>query len=268
MALAVRKKPVAGKRTLRKSLQKKSVGPTMQAKSDVIFEAASAPISGAVVWLHGFGDEPEAWAEVMEPMRAKHTGLKWVHPRAQPLPQSCYRGKSVPAWGNYVDEGCTHVGSADYENEGVITEASIEEVHRILERLQADDHVAPERIVLCGFSMGATAAAEIAVAYGKRLGGLVLLNGWLPPRGRAALPNASTQVQGLPVLISHSTNDEQVGFDTAVAMSKALEAAGAVVQFEEQRGLGHAESGFAGRVPAMKFLESVLCVTECKPTQP
>eukprot|EP00971_Amphidinium_carterae_P340216 6478430-Amphidinium_carterae.1 len=25
--------------------------------------AASAPISGAVVWLHGFGDEPEAWAE-------------------------------------------------------------------------------------------------------------------------------------------------------------------------------------------------------------
>eukprot|EP00971_Amphidinium_carterae_P308483 6130280-Amphidinium_carterae.1 len=31
--------------------------------------------------------------------------------------------------------------------------------------------VAVVRIVLCGFSMGATAAAEIAVAYGKRLGG-------------------------------------------------------------------------------------------------
>lgn len=226
----------------------------------IIFHPETTPGDAAVVWLHGFGDGPEGWASGMQALRRRHPTWMWVHLRAPPLPQSCYRGTRVPGWGDYREEGCTTVGSEDYDNSDIVSDAILAEVHGILADLERVEGIAPERIVIGGFSMGATAAAEITLRYPRRLGGLVVLNGWLLPGARAAIADFPTD--GFPVLVSHGSSDEQVGYDCGAEAARLLREAGAAVQFEVQEGLTHVESGFGpGKAHAEEFLRKLLGAT-------
>mmetsp|Transcript_153769 Transcript_153769/g.294742 ORF Transcript_153769/g.294742 Transcript_153769/m.294742 type:complete len:258 (-) Transcript_153769:37-810(-) len=230
--------------------------PQMAAAHEIL-PAAKSPCSAAVVWLHGFGDGPDGWVSSLEQARVRHPNWKWVHLRAPALPQPCYRGVPVPSWGDYHDPGCTRVGSADYDNEDIVSEATLAEVHRIVDELEDSDGIPADRVMIGGFSMGATAAAETALRYPKRLGGLVVLNGWLTPAARRALD--TTASKGMRVLVSHGSEDEQVGFDCGEAAVKLFKEAGVSVTFEVQPGLKHVQSGFGpGRDLAAKFLADVL----------
>merc|ERR1712048_1079839 len=127
----------------------------------------------------------------------------------------------------------------------------------MVDELQAKDGVPPERIVIGGFSMGATTAAESFLRYNKRLGGLVMLNGWLLPGARSALQ--TYPIDNLPILVSHGSEDEQVGFDCGRRAVELLGEAGASVQFEVQDGQTHVQSGFGqGKEHALQFLAAVL----------
>jgi predicted esterase len=70
----------------------------------------------AVVWLHGFGDAPEDWANEFRTCREALAHVRWTHVRAPQVSQTCYNGLRMASWGNYRDQGCTHVGSLDYES--------------------------------------------------------------------------------------------------------------------------------------------------------
>ncbi|CAK0838567.1 unnamed protein product [Prorocentrum cordatum] len=208
--------------------------------------------TAAVVWLHGFGDGPEDWAAGMRPGRRRHGGWKWVHLRAPELPQTCYGGSKVQGWGDYLEEGCTDVGSEDYDSEAIVSDTTVTEVHRVLRELEAADGVPPERVVLGGFSMGATAAAECALRYPRRLGGLCMLNGWLTPAARAALGGRG-RAEELPVLISHGSADEQVSLGCGREAARLLAEAGARVQLRVHEGQAHVASGFGpGKEPRVK----------------
>merc|ERR1740138_118789 len=71
----------------------------------------------AVIFLHGHDEGPErAWPDKLWPLREAHPRWQWVHLRAPVLPQSCLGGAACPAWGNYLQNICTRVGSIDYNN--------------------------------------------------------------------------------------------------------------------------------------------------------
>jgi phospholipase/carboxylesterase len=228
-----------------------------RASPAIIVSPKAAPCKAALIWLHGFGDGPEDWASRFSDLSARHHHLKRVHLRAPVLPQSCYGGSKVPSWGNYKDQDCTHVGTADYNNDEIVSAQISERFTGIMQELEEMDHVDSDRVILGGFSMGATAAAELALRYPKKLGGLIMLNGWLLPGARAAVETGSAK--DLPVLVSHGSADEQVGFDCGQAAAELLEKAGAKVQFEVQEGETHVASGFgAGRLLAMQFVDSLM----------
>ncbi|CAE8611905.1 unnamed protein product [Polarella glacialis] len=226
---------------------------------NLVYPPAELPCTGAVVWLHGFGDVPEGWGPSFQQARHTHPQWKWVHLRGRELPQTCYAGKKVTSWGDYHDQGCTKLGSADYDNEDIVAEATVAEVHRVVDQLGRDDGVPPERVVIGGFSMGAAAAAETALRYPKRLAGLVVLNGWLLPGGRAALASSSPALHGLPVLVSHGSKDEFVALECAEAAVEHFRSAGALAELEVQDGLTHVASGFGpGRELTVRFLAKLL----------
>ncbi|CAK0876999.1 unnamed protein product, partial [Prorocentrum cordatum] len=63
----------------------------------------------------------------------------------------------------------------------------------------------------------------------------------------------------LPVLVSHGSADEQVGFGCGREAARLLAEAGARVQFRAHEGQTHVESGFGpGREEALRFLAEVL----------
>lgn len=225
----------------------------------LIFEPKTEPCQGAVIWLHGFGDDPEGWDGPFQNARKGNPSLRWVHLRAPRRPQTCAGGMKESGWGDYLEEDCTRVGSADYESpdaNGWYAETAMA-VHETVDELESSHGIAPERVIIGGFSQGATAAAQSAVTCSKRLAGVVILNGWLLPAARAAL--SAGYLRGVPVLVSHGDRDEMVAFGCGEAAVKLLQEAGADVKFIVQKGGTHVESGFtAGRDAAVKFIAGLL----------
>lgn len=202
--------------------------------------------------------------------------VQWTFLRAPNLPQPCFGNAPVSAWGAYRDKKCTRVGSSDHANPAIVADHVLAEAHRVLDKLVSHD-VSARHIAVGGFSMGATAAAQIALTYpGAPIGGLVMLNGWLPPAAKAALlesasareasaatartgsatggaPTGAGAWGGLRVLVSHGVRDEQVAFELGEEAARCLRTAGVDVRFEIDQ-MRHVNSGFGpGRAHAETF---------------
>ena len=210
----------------------------------------------AIVWLHGFGDGPEGWADEFRGLHAQYSSARFVYLRAPRLPQTCYRGALVTSWGDYHDEECTRKGTLDYDNQNIVSEAVLAEAHAVMDEI-VDSGLPASSIVVGGFSMGATAAAEVALRYSRGpIGGLVMLNGWLLPRARAALAAGPLPRR---VLVSHGSADEQVGFDIGSEAADMLRRAGVNVSFKVQEGMAHVASAFGpGKGLAISFLSAAI----------
>ena len=231
----------------------------------------------ALLWLHGFGDGPDEWAkEFRQLLHVRHPGLHGVYMRAPRLPQKCFNGATVSSWGDYHDQNATRKGTPDYDNQAIVSDEVLSEAESVLNDLVKRVGVPPSQVVVGGFSMGATAAAEIALRYGRNegpLGGLIMLNGWLLPGARGTLGSVvdpSSNVVPQAVLVSHGSADEQVGFDIGTEAAELLHAASAraggstKVSFEVQKGMKHCESGFGqGKAHAVSFLDALCKNAAC-----
>lgn len=225
---------------------------------------STAPIQACIVWLHGFGDDqPENWAAEFRTIRSKLPHVRWIHLRGAKLPQPCYQGLVMPAWGKFLEDRCVHVGSRDYENEGIAANATRVDLQALLEAQLA----AVPRVIIGGFSMGAAVAAEAALQYlsrspsstSKRRLHLIMLNGWLMPGARRNVADGAAAASGLRALISHGKHDEQVGYDCGVEASQRLREGGAEVSFRTDDTSGHAQSGFGpGKDAAIEFIAALV----------
>ena len=222
----------------------------------------SAPIA-TVVWLHGFGDDqPESWASEFKALRDSQPTVQWIHLRAPSLPITCYGGHLFPSWGDFLDDGCVEVGSTDYQNEKIASNATRSEVQGMLETIFSSS---VPRVIIGGFSMGAAVAAEAALHYLSRPGPspkrrnlhLVMLNGWLPPGARRDVANGAAA--NLRALVSSGTRDEQVGYKCGQEAARLLREGGAEVSWRSDNAASHAESGFGpGRDAAIEFIGALL----------
>jgi len=212
-------------------------GPTP--KADVNGEKEGS-CSAAVLWLHGFGDRPEGWASMFRPLRrVAPQDWRWVHLRAPNLPQPGYGGRSLPGWGQFCSSQIVRVGSPDYDNPDADGHARscVAAVQQELERLQSEEEVPAERILIGGFSQGAATALEVVLTSKRPLAGCIALSGWLTSRARAALAGGICPKTSF--LVCHGTEDDQVHFECGEAAAKALRDAGFEVQFERLEGVEH-----------------------------
>ena len=241
---------------------------TMPAYGRPLVYEATIPCTSAVVWLHGFADNPESWAAELAAARAARPACKWILLRAARRPITCYRtsrGREAwcPAWGDFVDKGPVKVGSKDHDAADAAGwyEDTAAVVHAVVDSLVAEDGVPPERVAIVGQSQGGASAAHAALSYSKRLAGLAVLQGWLLPAARAALASPSApHLAGLPVLVSHGDADAEVGFDCAQQARRLLGRAGCAVEAQTLRGAGHflgPPDAEALQQRALRFLDSL-----------
>ena len=245
---------------------------SMDLSSHIAVPCRTTRCLAAVLWFHGFGDGPEGWHREFAALAAVHPATTWIFPRAPKIRQTCYKGLLVEGWGDYLEATCTRQGSADYDNANLVDATVLKSARNMLDDVMRSG-VPPSRIVVGGFSMGATAAAEIAICRNPSgsVGALIMLNGFLAVRSRAAVSSAvssavrsraevaSASTLPLRALVSHGTADEQVGFDIGSEAARLLREAGVDVTLEVQRGMKHVESGFGpGKAHAAKFLDSFL----------
>ncbi|KAH6914781.1 lysophospholipase I [Coprinopsis sp. MPI-PUGE-AT-0042] len=130
--------------------------------------------SATVIFVHGLGDTGHGWEPVAKIFRAdpQLAHVKWVLPHSPVRPVTANMGIEMPSWFDIYSFGF----NTTEDEEGMLR--SVREISTLItEEVQSGTD--PSRIVLGGFSQGASMSLLTGLTSEKKLGGLAVLSGWL-----------------------------------------------------------------------------------------
>jgi phospholipase/carboxylesterase len=170
-----------------------------------------------VLWLHGLGDSGDGFAPIVpELVRPGWPALRFVFPHAPVRPVTINGGVRMRAWYDIADLDLAHRA----DETGVAE--SIEQVEALIAR-EAQRGIAPDRLILAGFSQGGAITLAVGLRRTVPLAGLIALSSYLPAPAKAAAalqPGAERQ----PLFMAHGQFDPVVpyvaGEQSAAAMRR------------------------------------------------
>lgn len=129
-----------------------------------------------------------------------------------------------------------------FTSEGIVVDAheaarSLATLIALIEQAPATYGADPARVVLVGFSQGATMASLVALARPDLVMGAAVLSG-IDPESFLDAPPAPQRLAGLRMLIAHGTQDVVVPIDQGRAMRELALRLGADVTYREYP-IGH-----------------------------
>ncbi len=175
----------------------------------------------AVIWMHGLGASGDDFVPVVPELGLPETArVRFVFPHAPIRPVTINMGMEMRAWYDIVS---LDFGSRDQDGKGI--DESVAHVEALIAAELAAG-VAPERIVLAGFSQGGAIALEAASQHEGPLAGIVALSCYLlRPEGIAG----NARFSGMKVFVGHGTQDPMVPFAAGEQSQSMLAEAGAEV---------------------------------------
>lgn len=186
-------------------------------------ETGPAP-AWSVLWLHGLGADGHDFAPIVpELVRRDWPALRFVFPHAPVRAVTINNGVRMRAWYDIV--GMDFATRAD--SEGI--EESIVQVQALIDRELARG-IAPQRLLLAGFSQGGAIALSSALRRTQPLGGVIALSTYLPGIEQAAQHLAAEATQQ-PVFMAHGSGDPVIPMVHAQRSAQALQAMGFNVQW-------------------------------------
>ncbi len=178
----------------------------------------------SVLWLHGLGADGHDFAPLVpELVRPDWPALRFVFPHAPVRAVTINNGVRMRAWYDIVGmDFPTRVDSAGIEE-------SIAQVEALIAREHARG-IAPEHLLLAGFSLGGASALSAGLRRPVPLAGLIALSTYLPGKAEAAArraPDASRQ----PIFMAHGVGDPVIPLIHAEESARALGDMGFDVQW-------------------------------------
>lgn len=159
------------------------------------------PVNATVIWLHGLGADGNDFAPIVPQLgQPNGTNIRFVFPHAPRIAVTVNNGMHMPAWYDILEMSLERKVDAEQ------LRASAKQVIALVER-EVERGIAPERIVLAGFSQGGAVAYEAALSYQQRLAGVMCLSTYLATRDTIRL---AKEQQATPILIHHGSMDPVV----------------------------------------------------------
>lgn len=107
--------------------------------------------------------------------------------------------------------------------------------------MEINNGIAPERIVLAGFSQGGAIVLQAGLRYPKGLGGIIAMSTFLPLAN--SLESEKSDINAaVPIFLAHGSEDPVVPVDLAYRSQKELEREGYEVEWHEYKGMAHSVS--------------------------
>jgi predicted esterase len=185
--------------------------------------APLAEATGALVLLHGRGGSAQEMLTLARDLHpSSPAGLAWLVPEA-----------AGRLW--YPFSLLEKV-----ERNRPALNSALALVKRVMEKIAAAN-LAPERVVLLGFSQGASVALEFAARNPQRYGAIIALSGaLLGPEGTPRDYEGS--LAGTPLFLGHGDSDPNLPKRRVDETATVFERLGAMVTKRVYAGLGHALS--------------------------
>jgi phospholipase/carboxylesterase len=197
--------------------------PTTALLPRIEIESAPQP-TAAVIWLHGLGADGNDFAGLVPELNlAGCAPIRFIFPHAPSIAVTLNGGYVMPAW--YDIMGTDLVSRQDaagiQKSERAITALIENEIAR---------GIAPEHIVLAGFSQGCAMALHTGLRLPYRLAGIMALSGYLPLADRFVDERHNANAH-TPVFMAHGTQDPVVVVARGESSRDALAAMGHPVQW-------------------------------------
>lgn len=177
-----------------------------------------------LLWLHGLGADGHDFAPLATELRLPESlGVRFILPHAPHRPVTINGGYVMRAW---YDIAHTDIGRSP-DLDGLA--ASRRAVERLIDRELASG-IAPERIVVAGFSQGGVIALETMTQHQDQLGGAIALSCYL-----ACPTDLPAATRAAPVFLAHGTEDPVVPYTLGLAARDALNDQGYAVEWHAYR---------------------------------
>ncbi len=169
----------------------------------VEIETGAAPTC-AVIWLHGLGADGHDFEPVVPSLLWPGApAIRFVFPHAEIRPVTINGGMSMRAWYDIVS-----IDSDRGHDEAGIKQSMAQTEELIAREIKRG--IAPERIVLAGFSQGGAIAILVALRHQPPLAGLMALSTYLLLADQ--LTGDAASLAKLPVFMAHGQMDPVVPF--------------------------------------------------------
>ncbi len=176
------------------------------------------PAHASVIWLHGLGASGDDFVPLVPQLNlSDKVGIRFIFPHAPIMPVTINGGMNMPAWFDIY--GLT-LGS-QVDKQGIDQSASAIE-HLIMKEIERG--IATDKIVIAGFSQGATMALMTGLRYLKPLAGIIALSGYLP-MAEEVFQQASAANRQIPIFLAHGTRDPIVPYALGESTHHALKQA-------------------------------------------
>ncbi|WP_116131763.1 alpha/beta hydrolase [Tropicimonas sp. IMCC34043] len=183
--------------------------------------------SQVVIFVHGYGADGNDLLGLAEVLAPYLPGTAFYSPDA---PERCpgnpmgYQWFPIP-WLDGSSEAAAREGMA----------TAVEDLNAFIDRVLLQEGLAPDRLILFGFSQGCMMCLQIAPRRDQVVAGVVGISGRLIEPDKLA---AEVRVKP-PVLLMHGDRDDVVPFPALKEAADALVAAGIDTYVHVMEGTGH-----------------------------
>ncbi|MDX1569512.1 MAG: carboxylesterase [Xanthomonadales bacterium] len=187
-------------------------------------ETASDP-TAAVIWLHGLGADGHDFEPIVPQLAwPGQPAIRYVFPHAPTRPVTINNGIVMRAWYDI-----TGFDLSQREDETGMRQ-SAGQVDELIER-EIGRGIAPERIVLAGFSQGGAVALFTGLRRSRRLAAIIALSTYLALREQVS-SEADPANHGTPIWMAHGNMDPVVPIQLGEASANYLRSLGYEVSWE------------------------------------
>lgn len=172
----------------------------------VIELSPSTTTDASIIWLHGLGADGNDFVSIVEALELpENHGIRFLFPHAPVRPVTLNGGMRMRAWYDIVG-----IGEEFAEDDSGILESQVF-INSFIEH-EIDKGIAPERIILAGFSQGGSLALHTGLRYRQTLAGILCLSGYLCLRQSLGAQWQAVQ-QNTPIMMMHGVDDPVVDYN-------------------------------------------------------
>ncbi len=179
----------------------------------------------AVIWLHGLGADGHDFEPIVPHLSvASARPVRFVFPHAPVRPVTINGGMAMRAWYDILGMDIDR----NQDRAGIV--ASVAATDRLIDE-QLARGIAPQRLVVAGFSQGGAIALRCALARSEKLAGVMALSTYLL-ESDALEDWAGDNAREVPIFMGHGDHDPIVPVDLGQASARRLDEAGFKVEWQ------------------------------------
>ncbi|KAI0462692.1 hypothetical protein LJB42_003493 [Komagataella kurtzmanii] len=171
----------------------------------VVIPALKGPAKGAMIIVHGLGDSGEGWRFFGELFGRYFPDVTTILPNAPEMPVTVNGGYVMRSWFDIYEFGNP---KAKQDADGILKSA------RVLQDLvkeQVSKGIDPSKIVLGGFSQGASISLIAASTLDIKIGGVIAMSGFISIP-KEVTPLITSANKSTPFFQGHGTADPVIQF--------------------------------------------------------